>query len=72
MIPFSPATQAASVDHAVDAMLRMVENRDLRTSFTRAALKRAPTFDMRKVSEKTIELMDWAVATPRKTGGAPQ
>jgi len=72
LIPFSPATQAASVDHAVDAMLRMVENRDLRTSFTRAALKRAPTFDMRKVSEKTIELMDWAVATPRKTGGAPQ
>jgi glycosyltransferase involved in cell wall biosynthesis/GT2 family glycosyltransferase len=72
LIPLSPATQAASVELAVDAMVRMVEDRDLRASFAKAALKRASDFDMRKVSEQTIALMDWAIATPRARGGAPQ
>ena len=72
LIPFSSTTQAAAVDLAADAMVRMAEDPDLRRRFAAAALQRAPLFDMRKVSEKTIELMDWAIATPRETGGAPQ
>jgi len=60
------------IDPAVDAMLCVVEDRDFRMRFAEAALKMCLTIDCGTLPKTTIELMDWAIATSRGVGGAPQ